>query len=168
MVSETFACEVLLWGCGYTSCQTPTIALGHVHERREELLAAEEDAQRRATYERVNAERDKLAAELAELYPAIEDKLAELLERIDSTTGRSNTSTSFVPLDGGADGRRDNGAAELYLMFSRRKLKGGDIGRDLGISPGRRCAERSSAVKKLVCEGTPDLIHEFLAFVAPD
>jgi hypothetical protein len=48
------------------------------------LLAAEEDARRRATYERVKAERDKLAAELAELYPAIEDKLAELLERIDA------------------------------------------------------------------------------------
>ena len=30
MVSETFACEPLLWGCGYTSCQTPAIALGHV------------------------------------------------------------------------------------------------------------------------------------------
>jgi hypothetical protein len=36
----------------------------------------------------------------------------------------------------------------------------------MGISPGRRCAERSSAVEKLLCEGTPDLVHEFLAFVA--
>src|SRR5258705_10634024 len=38
----------------------------------------------------------------------------------------------IVPLDGGADGGRDNGTAELHLMFSRRKLKGGDISRDHG------------------------------------
>ena len=47
------------------------------------VLAVEEDARRWAAYEGVKAERDKLAAELAELYPAIEDKLTELLERID-------------------------------------------------------------------------------------
>ena len=37
----------------------------------------------------------------------------------------------------------------------------------MGISPGRRCAEWSSAVRKSICEGTPDLVHEFLAFVPP-
>jgi hypothetical protein len=47
-------------------------------------IPAEEDARRWAAYERVKVERDKLAAELAELYPAIEGKLAELLERIDA------------------------------------------------------------------------------------
>jgi hypothetical protein len=52
-------------------------------------------------------------------------------------------------------------------MFSRRKLKGGDIGRNHGHFSRTRCAQRSSAVEKLICEGTPDLVHEFLAFVAP-
>jgi hypothetical protein len=35
-------------------------------------------------YEKVKAERDKLAAELADVYPAVEHKLADLLARIDA------------------------------------------------------------------------------------
>src|SRR2546422_9176386 len=30
VVSETFTCELLLWGCGYTSCQTLAIVLGQI------------------------------------------------------------------------------------------------------------------------------------------
>jgi hypothetical protein len=38
----------------------------------------EEDQRRRLAYERVKAERDKLAAELADIYPGIEQKFGEL------------------------------------------------------------------------------------------
>jgi hypothetical protein len=37
----------------------------------------------------------------------------------------------------------------------------------MGISPGRRWRGTEQRVKKLICEGTPDLVHEFLAFVPP-
>jgi hypothetical protein len=57
--------------------------LPRLQQRLDELRAAEEDARCRAAYERVEAERDALAAELAELYPAFADKLADLLPRID-------------------------------------------------------------------------------------
>jgi hypothetical protein len=54
--------------------------------------------------------------------------------------GSSNDAQdTIVPLDGSADGRRDNGAAELHLMFGRRKLKGGDIGRNQGL-PDQSCS----------------------------
>jgi len=50
----------------------------------------------------------------------------------EDEAGDGAVEKEIVPLDGGADGGRDNGAAELHLMFGRRKLKGGDIGRDHG------------------------------------
>ena len=58
-------------------------ALSRLQLRLEQLRAAEEDARYRAAYEKAKAERDQLAAELAELYPAFTDKLANLLARID-------------------------------------------------------------------------------------
>jgi hypothetical protein len=58
-------------------------ALSRLQQRLEQLRAAEEDARCRAAYEKAKAERDQLAAELAELYPAFTDKLANLLARID-------------------------------------------------------------------------------------
>jgi hypothetical protein len=58
-------------------------ALSRLQLRLEQLRAAEEDARYRAAYEKAKAEHDQLAAELAELYPAFTDKLANLLARID-------------------------------------------------------------------------------------
>jgi hypothetical protein len=49
-----------------------------LRERLEELREQEEDQRRRLAYERVKAERDKLAAELADIYPGIEQKFGEL------------------------------------------------------------------------------------------
>ena len=43
---------------------------------------------------RVKAERDKLAAELADIYPAFAQMLADLLSRIAANDARSTTSTS--------------------------------------------------------------------------
>jgi hypothetical protein len=56
--------------------------LPRLQQRLDELRAAEEDARCRAAYERVEAERDALAAQLAELYPVFPDKFADLLPRI--------------------------------------------------------------------------------------
>jgi chromosome segregation ATPase len=57
-------------------------AVARLRERLDELKAQEEDQRRQLVYDRVKAERDKLAAELADLYPGIEQKLRELLPRI--------------------------------------------------------------------------------------
>jgi hypothetical protein len=63
-------------------CDRLQAALTRLRERLEEVKAQEEDQQRQLVYERVKAERDKLAAELAEIYPPFAHKLAELLPRI--------------------------------------------------------------------------------------
>jgi hypothetical protein len=57
-------------------------AVATLRERLEEVRAEEEDHRRRLVLDRVKAERDRLAAELADIYPGIEQKLRELLPRI--------------------------------------------------------------------------------------
>src|SRR5258705_7603440 len=85
----------------------------------------------------------------------------------EDEAGDGAVEKEIVPLDGGTDGGRDNGAAELHLMFSRRKLKGGHIGRNHGISPGTPLHGTEQRNENSFCKGTPDLLHEFLAFVPP-
>lgn len=71
--------------------QVAVIKLG---ERLRELKAQEEDRRRRLAYEKAKAERDKLAAELKDLYPAAAASLADLAARIeanDSEIENSNT-----------------------------------------------------------------------------
>ena len=63
-------------------CDRLQTAVTRLRERLEEVKAQEEDQQRQLVYERVKAERDKLAAELSEIYPAFANKLADLLPRI--------------------------------------------------------------------------------------
>jgi predicted nuclease with TOPRIM domain len=57
-------------------------AVTKLRERLEEVKADEEEQRRRVFYEKVKAERDRLAAELADIYPEIEQKLRELLPRV--------------------------------------------------------------------------------------
>jgi hypothetical protein len=57
-------------------------AATRLRERLEEVRAQEEDERRWVRYDRVKAERDRLAAELANIYPDIEQKLRELLPRM--------------------------------------------------------------------------------------
>ena len=59
-------------------------AVPRLQERLKELRAAEENARRWAAYRKTEAERDKLAAELADVYPPFAERLAELLPRIDA------------------------------------------------------------------------------------
>jgi chromosome segregation ATPase len=57
-------------------------AVRRLGERLREVKAKEEQARRRAAYDAALAERDKLAAELAEVYPPLAAKLADLAARI--------------------------------------------------------------------------------------
>jgi hypothetical protein len=57
-------------------------ALGKLRDRLAQLKHQEEDARRQVAYDKAEAVRDKLAAELADLYPDLAQKLAELLVRI--------------------------------------------------------------------------------------
>jgi hypothetical protein len=52
-----------------------------LHQRRKELLAA-------GAYDKAKTERDQLAAELANIYPAFSQKVSELLPRIEANDRR--------------------------------------------------------------------------------
>jgi hypothetical protein len=59
-------------------------AVRRLGERLREVKAQEEQARRREAYDAALAERDKLAKELAHVYPPIAEKLADLAARIAS------------------------------------------------------------------------------------
>jgi hypothetical protein len=56
--------------------------IADLRERLDEVRKQEEDKRRWPAYEQAKATRDKLAAELRDIYPGIEQKLRELLPRI--------------------------------------------------------------------------------------
>lgn len=57
-------------------------AVTRLRDRRDDLLAREEDQRRQHEYDKTKVERDELAAQLKEIYPAIVEKLPPLLARI--------------------------------------------------------------------------------------
>jgi len=57
-------------------------AVTRLGERLEQLKDQEENARRQAAYDKARVVRDQLAAELADLYPAVAPKLAELATRV--------------------------------------------------------------------------------------
>ena len=59
-------------------------AISRLQKRLYEVRAHEENDRRAATYAKVKAERDRLAAELADAYPAIERQLVDLFTRLDA------------------------------------------------------------------------------------
>ncbi len=70
------------------------MAVTKLGERLRELKAEEEDHRRWLAYEMAKAARDKLAAELKEMYPALAARLADLAARIDANdreVEKSNT-----------------------------------------------------------------------------
>lgn len=71
--------------------QVAVIKLG---ERLRELKAQEEDQRRWLAYEKAKAERDELAAELKELYPAVAASLADLMARIEANDREIETSNT--------------------------------------------------------------------------
>jgi hypothetical protein len=58
------------------------IAIVKLRERVAWLKSQEQDAERRVAYDKVKEERDQLAEELADTYPELASKLAELLHRV--------------------------------------------------------------------------------------
>jgi hypothetical protein len=65
--------------------------------RLRELKGAEEDQRRWIAYENVKAKRDKLAAELASIYPAIERQLVDLFARLDANDKEVNYLNTRLP-----------------------------------------------------------------------
>jgi hypothetical protein len=57
-------------------------AVTKLGERLEQLKDQEENERRQLAYDKAAAERDQLAAELADLYPGFAKKLGELLSRV--------------------------------------------------------------------------------------
>jgi hypothetical protein len=76
-------------------------AVTRLQERLKELRAQEEDDRRRATYEKVKAERDRLAAELADTYPAIERQLVDLFARLDANDREVKYLNAHLPTSTG-------------------------------------------------------------------
>jgi hypothetical protein len=62
-----------------------------------ELKGAEEDQRRRIAYEDAKVKRDKLAAELANVYPAIERQLVDLFARLDANDREVNYVNTRLP-----------------------------------------------------------------------
>ena len=60
-------------------------ALARLDERLQELEAQEEQERRWEVYKKATAERDALAAELKDVYPAFEARIADLLARIEAS-----------------------------------------------------------------------------------
>jgi hypothetical protein len=74
-------------------------AAKRLSDRHRAVKAAEENARRKIEYDRVTAERDKLAEELARVYPQMAATLAALLQRIDANDHEIAT---LKPPDGAA------------------------------------------------------------------
>lgn len=77
------------------------VAVSRLGERLREVRAQEEDDRRRARYEEVNAERDRLAAELVDTYPAIERQLVDLLTRLDANDREVRHLNTNLPIGAG-------------------------------------------------------------------
>jgi hypothetical protein len=75
-------------------------AVRRLGERLREVKAQEDEARRLAAYTGALTERDKLAAELAEVYPAVAEKLADLASRIARNDAEIESVNLKLP-DGG-------------------------------------------------------------------
>lgn len=91
-------------------------AVTKLRERLEEVRTDEEDQRRRVFYEKVKAERDKLAAELADIYPEIEQKLRDLLPRIAA----SDRDVEYI----NSHGLPSDGQRLLVAELVARRLRG--------------------------------------------
>ena len=70
------------------------VAVTKLGERLRELKAQEEDQRRWVAYEKAKAERDRLAAELKEVYPAFAARVADLAGRIEANDREINESNT--------------------------------------------------------------------------
>ena len=72
-------------------------ALPRLQQRLKELLAAEENARRWIAYDDAKAERNRLADELARIYPEVERTLGDLIARIHASDARLAVVNGALP-----------------------------------------------------------------------
>ena len=72
-------------------------ALGKLRERLAQLKDQEENVRRQVAYDKAKAVRDKLANELADLYPVCAQKLVELLVRVVVNDGEIDHINQALP-----------------------------------------------------------------------
>ena len=77
--------------------QTAVTKLG---ERLRELKAQEENKRRWLAYDKAKAERDKLAVELKEVYPALSARLADIVARVDANDREIEKVNTWAKPDG--------------------------------------------------------------------
>jgi len=78
-----------------------TAALAGLRENLVDVRANEADAQRRVDYDKAAAERDRIAAELREFYPAAERRLAQLIAQLDANDHElTRINTQAMPRNG--------------------------------------------------------------------
>jgi hypothetical protein len=94
-------------------------AADRLRDRLQELRDNEKDAHHRALYEAAKADRDRLAEELAELYPSLTEKLLNLLTRLAASDRAI----------GGVNGQLPRGAPQLlHAEQQARGLQGPGFG----------------------------------------
>ena len=81
-------------------------AVRRLGERLREVKAQEEEARRRSAYDAALVERDKLAAELTEVYPPLAAKLADPAARVAANDATIECVNQKLPDGGGVDGER--------------------------------------------------------------
>jgi hypothetical protein len=72
-------------------------ALPKLQQQLDQLRAAEEDARRKAAYDKAEVARSQLAAELRESYPALAGKLVDLLRRVAVLDGTIEQVNAGLP-----------------------------------------------------------------------
>jgi hypothetical protein len=88
-------------------------AVSRLRERQKEVRTQEEDQRRWITYQKLEAERNKLAAELKAIYPSIEAQLGELVGKIE----RNDREIEFVNAQALPTGAERLRSAELVARM---------------------------------------------------
>jgi glycosyltransferase involved in cell wall biosynthesis len=94
-------------------------AVRRLGDRLREVRKQEDQARRRVAYDAALAERDALASELADVYPAIAEKLADIVGRIAAATTRVPVVSSLVNLAYGPEHFADPSAPTWRLRAAQ-------------------------------------------------
>ena len=96
-------------------------AMPRLQERLAKLRAAEEDARRWAAYKKAKAERDKLAEELARVYPPIVDQLVDLVTRLAANNKALETCNRHARPEGAEYVRTAEEVARGLFAFEKQR-----------------------------------------------
>ena len=73
------------------------VAVKRLRDRYKQVSSTEENARRQLEYDRVTSERDKLAEELKQKYPALVATLVELMQRVDANNNEIASINAKLP-----------------------------------------------------------------------